>query len=141
MLAFREPREAGLPVPTVNSSYIFAREDHFLCYPNNFNYYANYYRNTFQHGGVSMGEMIVAVIKMVNKSNIGEVTIEQKDFKVTVKQKEDHITQVVSSAPVMAAPAPVAAAPSAPASWRMSGCIMVSCRSKVRKCRRASAIS
>lgn len=48
---------------------------------------------------------------MVNKSNIGEVTIEQKDFKVTVKQKEDHITQVVSSAPAMAAPAPMAAAP------------------------------
>ena len=67
VLAFRDPREAGLPVPTVNSSYIFAREDHFLCYPNNFNYYANYYRNTFQHGGVSMEEMIVPVIKMVNK--------------------------------------------------------------------------
>ena len=50
---------------------------------------------------------------MVNKSNIGEVTIEQKDFKVTVKQKEEKITQVVSSAPVhmQAAPAPVAAAP------------------------------
>lgn len=60
---------------------------------------------------------------MVNKSNIGEVTIEQKDFKVTVKQKEEKITQVVSSAPVhmQAAPGPVAAAtaaapaPSAPA--------------------------
>lgn len=55
---------------------------------------------------------------MVNKSNIGEVTIEQKDFKVTVKQKEDHITQVVSSAPpvaMAAAPVPaVAAAPAAP---------------------------
>ena len=52
---------------------------------------------------------------MVNKSNIGEVTIEQKDFKVTVKQKEEKITQVVSSAPVhmQAAPAPVAAAPAA----------------------------
>ena len=48
---------------------------------------------------------------MVNKSNIGEVTIEQKDFKVTVKQKEDHITQVVSSAPAMVASAPMASAP------------------------------
>lgn len=47
---------------------------------------------------------------MVNKSNIGEVTIEQKDFKVTVKQKEDNITQVVSAAPVVAAPVPMAAA-------------------------------
>ena len=67
VLAFRDPREAGLPVPTVNSSYIFAKEDGFLCYPNNYNYYVNYYRNTFQHGGVSLEEMIVPVIKMESK--------------------------------------------------------------------------
>jgi len=67
VLAFRDPKEAGLPVPTVNSSYIFAKEDVFLCYPNNYNYYVNYYRNTFQHGGVSLEEMIVPVIKMTNK--------------------------------------------------------------------------
>jgi hypothetical protein len=64
VLAFREPKEAGLPVPTVNSSYIFAKEDLFLCYPNNYNYYVNYYRNTFQHGGVSLEEMIIPVIRM-----------------------------------------------------------------------------
>ena len=46
---------------------------------------------------------------MVNKSNIGELTIEQKDFRVTIKQKEEHVTQVVSSAPVQAAPVQVAA--------------------------------
>ena len=67
VLAFRDPREAGLPVPTVNSSYIFAKEDVFLCYPNNYNYYVNYYRNTFQHGGVSLEEMIIPVIRMTNK--------------------------------------------------------------------------
>jgi CheY-like chemotaxis protein len=67
VLAFRDPRDAGLPVPTVNSSFIFAKEDGFLCYPNNYNYYANYYRNTFQHGGVSLEEMIVPVIKMQSK--------------------------------------------------------------------------
>ena len=67
VLAFRDPREAGLPVPTVNSSFIFAKEDGFLCYPNNYNYYVNYYRNTFQHGGVSLEEMIVPVIKMTSK--------------------------------------------------------------------------
>jgi len=55
-------------------------------------------------------KQIQELIKMVNKSNIGEVTIEQKDFKVTVKQKEDNITQVVSAAPVVAAPVPMAAA-------------------------------
>ncbi len=67
VLAFREPKEAGLPMPTVNSSFIFAKEDLFLCYPNNYNYYVNYYRNTFQHGGLSLEEMIVPVIKMTNK--------------------------------------------------------------------------
>lgn len=55
---------------------------------------------------------------MINKSNIGELTIEQKDFKVTIKQKEEHVTQVVSApaqqAPIYAA-APQAAAPTAPA--------------------------
>lgn len=57
-------------------------------------------------------KQIQELIKMVNKSNIGEVTIEQKDFKVTVKQKEDKITQVVSAAaPVQAAPVAMPAAP------------------------------
>lgn len=67
VLAFKDPREAGLPVPNVNSSYIFAKEDGFLCYPNNYNYYVNYYRNTFQHGGISMEEMIIPLIKMTSK--------------------------------------------------------------------------
>ncbi|MGZ3880813.1 MAG: T9SS response regulator signal transducer PorX [Flavisolibacter sp.] len=67
VLAFRDPKEAGLPSPTVNSSYIFAGEDVFLCYPNNYNHYVNYYRNTFQHGGVSLEEMIVPVVQMVSK--------------------------------------------------------------------------
>lgn len=67
VLAFREPKEIGLPSPTINSSYIFGGEDVFLCYPNNYNHYVNYYRNTFQHGGVSLEEMIVPVIQMVSK--------------------------------------------------------------------------
>ena len=60
------------------------------------------------------------LIKVVNKSNIGEISIEDKDGKVTIKQKEERVT--VSSAPVYAAapaapaPAPAAAAPAAPAS-------------------------
>ena len=66
-------------------------------------------------------KQIQELIKMVNKSNIGELTIEQKDFRVTIKQKEDHETQVVSAAPVqsapvaVAAPQPVAAPAAAPA--------------------------
>lgn len=67
VLAFKDPRQAGLPVPNVNSSYIFARENVFLCYPNNYNQYANYYRNTFQHGGVSLEEMIVPFVVMESK--------------------------------------------------------------------------
>jgi len=67
VMAFRDPKEGGLPSPTINSSYIFAGEDAFLCYPNNYNHYVNYYRNTFQHGGISLEEMIVPVIQMVSK--------------------------------------------------------------------------
>jgi CheY-like chemotaxis protein len=67
VLAFRDPKEGGLPSPTINSSYIFAGEDSFLCYPNNYNHYVNYYRNTFQHGGISLEEMIIPVVQMISK--------------------------------------------------------------------------
>ena len=67
VLAFKDPREAGLPVPNVNSSYVFAKGDVFLCYPNNYNHFVNYYKNTFQHGGISLEEMIIPVIRMTNK--------------------------------------------------------------------------
>ena len=67
VLAFRDPRAAGLPKPNVSSTFIFAKEDIFLCYPNNYNYYVNYYRNTFQHGGISLEEMIVPVIRLQSK--------------------------------------------------------------------------
>jgi hypothetical protein len=70
VLAFRDPKLAGLPVPTINSSYIFAKGDLFLCYPNNYNHFVNYYRNTFQHGGISLEEMIVPIIRMTSKTNI-----------------------------------------------------------------------
>jgi hypothetical protein len=67
VLAFKKPSEAGLPTPNINSSYIFARENKFLCYPNNYNHFVNYYKNTFQHGGVSLEEMIVPVVVMEPK--------------------------------------------------------------------------
>jgi acetyl-CoA carboxylase biotin carboxyl carrier protein len=64
-------------------------------------------------------KQIQELIRLINKSNIGELTIEEKGFKVTIKQKQDNIQQVVgapvyATAPV-AAPAPAAAAPAAPA--------------------------
>lgn len=62
-------------------------------------------------------KQIQELIKMINKSNIGELTVEQKDFRITIKQKEDHVTQVVSAQPVAmaVAPAPAAASPAASA--------------------------
>ncbi len=67
VLAFRNPQDAALPKPNVSSTFIFAKEDVFLCYPNNYNHYVNYYRNTFQHGGISLEEMLVPVVRMVSK--------------------------------------------------------------------------
>lgn len=60
----KDPHAAHLPKSDVSSSYIFAMYDDFFAYPNNFNYYAGYYRNTFQHGGISMEEMIVPVVTL-----------------------------------------------------------------------------
>ena len=59
VMAIKDPSEAHLPSINMSSSYIFARNDQFLAYPNNYNYYANYYKNTYQHGGISMEEMII----------------------------------------------------------------------------------
>lgn len=67
VLAFRDPKDAGLPSPNINSSYIFAKGDTFLCYPNNYNHFVNYYKNTFQHGGISLEEMIIPVVRMSSK--------------------------------------------------------------------------
>lgn len=70
VFAITRPLEAGLPQPNVNSKYIFAKEDVFLCYPNNYNYYVNYYKNTFQHGGVSLEEMIVPILRLESKTPV-----------------------------------------------------------------------
>jgi CheY-like chemotaxis protein len=58
----RNPHDIYLPRTNISSSYIFAKEDSFFAYPNNYNYYVNYYKNTFQHGGVSMEEMIIPFV-------------------------------------------------------------------------------
>ena len=59
-----QPAKIGLPSPNVSSAYIFACKDDFFAYPNNYNYYVSYYKNTFQHGGVSLEEMLVPLIVM-----------------------------------------------------------------------------
>lgn len=63
----KDPAEIKLPKPHVSSSYIFAKEDYYFVYPNNYNYYVNFFRNTFQHGGISLEEMIIPVITLENK--------------------------------------------------------------------------
>lgn len=64
----RNPKEIYLPSRNVSTSYIFARSNDFFAYPNNYNYYANYYTNTFQHGGISMEEMIIPLVTLTPKS-------------------------------------------------------------------------
>ena len=61
------PSSAYLPRVNVSSKYVFALGEQFFVYPNNFSYYNNYYRNTFQHGGVSMEEMLVPFVVMSPK--------------------------------------------------------------------------
>lgn len=67
VLSYREPNEIGLPKPNFNSTFIFSKNQGFLCYPNNYNHFVNYFRNTFQHGGVSLEEMLVPLVKMESK--------------------------------------------------------------------------
>lgn len=62
-----KPEIAFLPKCTVSSKYIFAFNRDFIAYPNNYNYYVKYYTNTYQHGGISMEEMIVPLIKLQSK--------------------------------------------------------------------------
>jgi CheY-like chemotaxis protein len=64
VLEVREPKEAKLPRPNLSSSFIFAKEDKFFLYPNNYNHYNNYYRDTFQHGGISLEEIICPVVRL-----------------------------------------------------------------------------
>jgi CheY-like chemotaxis protein len=63
----RKPEELQLPKVNVSTSYVFALEDYFFAYPNNYNYYVNYYKDTFQHGGVSLEEMIIPVVTLKPK--------------------------------------------------------------------------
>ena len=62
-----DPESIKLPKRNVSTSFVFAQEDLFLTYPNNYNYYVNYYENTFQHGGISLEEMIIPFIELRGK--------------------------------------------------------------------------
>ena len=62
VFAVKNPNAVGLPSVSLNSDFIFAKDNLFFAYPNNFNHYVNYYRNTYQHGGVSLEEMIIPFV-------------------------------------------------------------------------------
>ena len=59
VFAIKDPKKIGLPTINMSSSYIFAKNDLFLAYVNNYNHYVSYYKNTYQHGGISLEEMII----------------------------------------------------------------------------------
>lgn len=67
VLAIKNPKEAHLPSINMSSSFIFAKNDLFFAYPNNYNHYVSYYRNTYQHGGVSLEEMIIPFVVLEPK--------------------------------------------------------------------------
>jgi CheY-like chemotaxis protein len=65
--AVKNPKDILLPSLHINSSFIFAKEDYFFAYPNNYNHFVKYYRNTYQHGGISLEEMIIPCAIFVPK--------------------------------------------------------------------------
>ncbi|MDC1539793.1 PglZ domain-containing protein [Flavobacteriaceae bacterium] len=62
VLAVKDPKSIHLPSVAMNSTFIFAKDNLFFAYPNNYNYYVNYFRNTYQHGGISLEEVIIPFV-------------------------------------------------------------------------------
>ncbi|PNQ73038.1 two-component system response regulator [Hanstruepera neustonica] len=67
VLVAKDPKTIHLPSISMSSSFIFAKNDLFFAYPNNYNHYVSYYRNTYQHGGVSLEEMIIPLVVLSPK--------------------------------------------------------------------------
>ena len=63
----KNPKAVFLPAPNISTTYIFAQNEDFFAYPNNYNYYVGYYKDTFQHGGISMEEMIIPLVTLTKK--------------------------------------------------------------------------
>ncbi|MGB1248340.1 MAG: PglZ domain-containing protein [Chitinophagales bacterium] len=59
-----KPAEAQLPSSNLSGSYIFTKEDSYLVYQNNYNKFVNYFKDTFQHGGISLEEMIIPFVQL-----------------------------------------------------------------------------
>jgi hypothetical protein len=67
LFTVKDPAEAFLPKPNVSSRYVFVTGNDFMAYPNNYNYHVNMYTNSFQHGGISLEEMIVPFVVLETK--------------------------------------------------------------------------
>lgn len=67
VVEFRNPERIKLPKSNLSSTYIFSKPEDFFVYPNNQHYYENFYRDTFQHGGISLEEMVIPFIKLSTK--------------------------------------------------------------------------
>ena len=65
--AIKKPQEAQLPAPNLSTTYVFATGADFFAYPNNYNYYVSYYKDTFQHGGISMEEMLIPIVTLTQR--------------------------------------------------------------------------
>jgi len=63
----KNPENIGLPKGSISDVFVFAQRDEFFAYPNNYNHYVKYYRNTYQHGGVSLEECIIPYVEMHGK--------------------------------------------------------------------------
>ena len=67
VVSFNNPNDIFLPSISLNSSYVFAKENTYLVYPNNYNYYVNFFRDTYQHGGISLEEIIIPYVVLMPK--------------------------------------------------------------------------
>ena len=69
VLEIERPEDYFLPKQNVSSKYIFAKEDLYFVYQNNYNQFVNIYKNTYQHGGVSLEEMLIPIVTLKSKRN------------------------------------------------------------------------
>ena len=92
LFVIKEPQKAMLPSPNLSTSYVFATGDAFFAYPNNYNYYVFYYRDTFQHGGISMEEMIIPLITLTGNDKDMEIKINDlNSIRETAREFIDHM--------------------------------------------------
>ncbi|MCT4582396.1 MAG: PglZ domain-containing protein [Flavobacteriales bacterium] len=63
----RKPEDAFLPKQNVSTTFVFAKDSKFFVYPNNYNHYLKYYKHTFQHGGISLEEVLIPIVHLKSK--------------------------------------------------------------------------